>query len=273
MPAPLILAVDQGTSGTTAVLVDTSGRVVRRAYAAVGVEYPHEGWVQQDADELWRSVQQACASVLDGVDVAPAAMGITNQRETLVVFDRATLEPVAPAIVWQCRRSTELCEEHRARGEEVEVRRRTGLLLDPYFTATKIEWVLQRDESLRARADRGELCATTVDGWLVAQLTGGSVVATDVSNASRTLLVDLRRGGYDDDLCALFSVPHAALPEIHDSAGRVAVTDPSTLCGVRAPIAGIAGDQQAALFGQACLRPGMSKNTYGTGSFVLTNVG
>jgi glycerol kinase len=270
---PLVLAVDQGTSGTTCLLVKPRGEIVGRAHREVAVRYPRDGWVEQDAETLWTSVLAASQELLDGAGREPVALGITNQRETTVVFDRRTLEPVAPAIVWQCRRSAEICAEHRARGDEPEVRRRTGLLLDPYFSATKIEWLLRSDESLRARATRGELCATTVDAWLVARLTAGRVVATDASNASRTLLFDIERGAFDDELCAMFSVPPAVLPDLCVSAGRLATTDPTAFLGRRLAISGIAGDQQAALFGQACVRPGMSKNTYGTGSFLLTNVG
>jgi glycerol kinase len=175
--------------------------------------------------------------------------------------------------VWQCRRSAGICAEHRERDEEAMLHRRTGLLLDPYFTATKIEWLLRAEPELRLRAERGEICASTVDCWLIARLTRGRVLATDASNASRTLLFDLARGGFDPELCALFGVPDAALPEVRDTAGAFGVTDPGVLCGLELPITGVAGDQQAALFGQACVRPGMSKNTYGTGSFVLTNVG
>lgn len=268
-----MLAVDQGTSGTTCLLVTPRGDIVGRAHREVAVRYPRDGWVEQDAEALWTSVLAASRELLDGADRDPVAVGITNQRETTVVFDRRTLEPVAPAIVWQCRRSAEICAEHRANGDEPEVRSRTGLLLDPYFSATKIEWLLRGDESLRARAARGELCAATVDAWLVARLTAGRVIATDASNASRTLLFDLDRGAFDDDLCAMFSVPPTMLPAVCESAERVAMTDPAVFLGRRLPISGIAGDQQAALFGQACVRPGMSKNTYGTGSFLLTNVG
>ena len=268
-----MLAVDQGTSGTTCLLVTSSGEVAQRSYAEVPVRYPQDGWVEQDAEVLWQSVREAASDVLRDADHAPDALGITNQRETLVVFDRQTLEPLAPAIVWQCRRSAAICAEHRARDEEDAVRRKTGLVLDPYFTATKIEWLFREQPALRDRAERGEICASTVDCWLIARLTAGRVVATDASNASRTLLYDLRRGGFDVELCDLFGVPRAALPEVRDSAGVVGETDPDAFCGVRIPIAGVAGDQQAALFGQACVRRGMSKNTYGTGSFVLTNIG
>jgi glycerol kinase len=269
---PLILAVDQGTTGTTALLVGLDGAVHRRAYREVPVVYPRPGWVEQDAEALWSSVLDACSELVDG-EVHPAALGITNQRETVVVFERETLRPVAPAIVWQCRRSAEICDAHRRAGEEPELRARTGLLLDPYFTATKLEWLLRERPELRARAERGELCAATVDGWLVARLTGGRRIATDPSNASRTLLWDLRAGAFDPRLCELFGVPEAMLPEVCDSAGHFGDTDPDAFLGRRLAIRGIAGDQQAALFGQACVTPGMSKNTYGTGSFVLCNLG
>ncbi len=269
---PLLLAVDQGTTGTTCLLVGLDGTVHRRAYREVEVRYPRSGWVEQDAVQLEASVVEACGELLGDGDAEPAAIGITNQRETVVVFDRATLEPVAPAIVWQCRRSAAICEEHRARGEEDEVRRRTGLLLDPYFSATKIEWLLREQPDLRPRAERGELCAATVDAWLIARLCGGEAV-TDASNASRTLLYDLHERDFSGSLCELFGVPRAMLPEVRGSAERLGITDPQRFLGRRIPVSGVAGDQQAALFGQACCAPGMSKNTYGTGSFVLVNAG
>ena len=274
MSAPRILAIDQGTSGTTCLVVSADGVVHARGHAEVGVRYPRDGWVEQDPEELWRSVLEASRAALDAAgDPAPVAVGITNQRETLVVFERDGMNAVAPAIVWQCRRSAEICAEHRGRGEESKVRERTGLLLDPYFTATKLEWLLRTRPELRARAERGELCAGTVDTWLVARLTGGAALVTDAGNASRTLLYDLRRGDFDDELCATFDVPRAVLPEVRASAGRVATTDRDAFLGLALPVSGIAGDQQAALFGQACVRPAMSKNTYGTGSFVLVNAG
>jgi glycerol kinase len=274
MTAPRVLAIDQGTSGTTCLVVGTDGEIHGRAHVDVEVRYPRDGWVEQDAEELWQSVLAAARSALDVAgEPAPVAIGITNQRETLVVFERDGLRPVAPAIVWQCRRSAAICTDHRARGEEDSLRGRTGLLLDPYFTATKLEWLLAEQPELRARAQRGELCAGTVDTWLVARLSAGTELVTDASNASRTLLYDLQRGGFDDELCEMFSVPTALLPEVRDSAGRVAITDPASFLGLRLPVSGIAGDQQAALFGQACLTAGMSKNTYGTGSFILVNAG
>ncbi|HEY2703707.1 MAG TPA: glycerol kinase GlpK [Candidatus Dormibacteraeota bacterium] len=272
MAEPLLLAVDQGTTGTTALLVGLDGTLHRRAYREVPVVYPRPGWVEQDAEALWSSVLGACQELLEG-EVQPAALGITNQRETVVVFERDTLRPVAPAIVWQCRRSAEICDAHRRAGDEPELRARTGLLLDPYFTATKLEWLLRERPELRARAERGELCAATVDGWLVARLTGGRRIATDPSNASRTLLWDLHAGAFDPALCDLFGVPAALLPEVTGSAGHAGDTDPGAFLGRRVAIRGIAGDQQAALFGQACVTPGMSKNTYGTGSFLLCNLG
>jgi glycerol kinase len=270
---PLLLAIDQGTTGTTGLLVTPQGSPLRRAYTPVPVRYPRPGWVEQDALDLWESVLSTARELLTEAPAEPVAVGITNQRETLVVFERRTLDPVAPAIVWQCRRSAGICDEHRARGEESELRRRTGLLLDPYFTATKLEWLLREQPELRTRARRGELCATTVDGWLTARLSGGAAAVCDASNASRTLLFDLGSGAFAGDLCDAFGVPERVLPEVCDSAGRAVVTDGGSFLGMAIPVTGIAGDQQAALFGQACVRSGMSKNTYGTGSFVLVNAG
>ena len=267
----LVLAIDQGTSGTTALIVDTNGQVQRRAYSEIHVQHPKPGWVEQDAEELVDSVLRTSREVLDGADVA--AIGITNQRETFVVFERATLRAVTPAIVWQDRRSEELCVEHRRAGSEAWVKERTGLRLDPYFTATKLQWLLRDNPDLRARAQRGELCAATVDAWLVARLSGGYRIATDASNASRTLLFDIFAGEWSRELCELFEVPMSLLPEVVDSAGRVTLTDPTAFNGEVIPISGIAGDQQASLFGHGCIEPGLSKNTYGTGSFVLVNLG
>jgi glycerol kinase len=272
MAGALVLAIDQGTTGTTCLLVEMPGGTVRaRAHREVRVRHPRPGWVEQDPGELVESVLGACAELLEAGE--PSTIGITNQRETVVLFDRRTLQPLHAAIVWQDRRTATLCRAHREAGEEAELRRRTGLLLDPYFSATKVEWLLREHPELRARAEAGTLCAATVDAWLVAMLSGGSALATDPSNASRTLLYDLRRGDFDAGLCSMFGIPPAVLPRVVPSAGRVGVTEPSAFLGRRLPISGIAGDQQAALCGQGCVAPGMSKNTYGTGSFVLVNVG
>ncbi len=274
MSAPRVLAIDQGTSATTCLVVGVDGQVHGRGQAGVPLRYPRHGWVEQDPEDLWQSVLAAAGKALSAAGgSSPVAVGIANQRETAVVFDRRTLEPVAPAIVWQCRRSAALCAAHRERGEEDLLRARTGLLLDPYFTATKLEWLFLERPDLLDRARRGELCAGTVDTWLVARLSGGAQLTTDASNASRTLLYDLASGDFSADLCSLFSIPPEALAPVSSSAGRVAVTDPAAFLGLRLPVSGVAGDQQAALFGHACLRIGMSKNTYGTGSFVLVNAG
>ena len=272
--APRLLAIDQGTSGTTCLVVSVDGTVLGRGHAEVAVRYPRDGWVEQDAEDLWQSVLSASASALrDAGEPLPVAVGITNQRETVVAFERSTLRPVAPAIVWQCRRSAAICAAHRARGDEPLVRQRTGLLLDPYFSATKMEWLFADRPDLLARARRGELCVATVDTWLVARLSAGRALVTDAGNASRTLLYDLAGGDFDPALCDLFGVPPAALPAVVPSAGRITETDPGSFLGLHLPVSAIAGDQQAALFGQGCVRRGMSKNTYGTGSFVLVNAG
>jgi glycerol kinase len=274
MTSPRVLAVDQGTSGTTCLVVGSDGRIAGRGYAEVPVRYPRDGWVEQDAEDLWRSVLAAARAALAAAgDPPPVAVGVTNQRETAVVFERDGLRPVAPAIVWQCRRSAGLCDEHRGRGEEAGLRARTGLLLDPYFTATKLEWMLAEQPELRGRAARSELCGGTVDAWVIARMTGGAVLVTDPGNASRTLVYDLGSGRFEADLCDLFSIPPQLLADVVPSAGPVGFTEPSEFLGLRLPITGIAGDQQAALFGQACLEPGMCKATYGTGSFVLANAG
>jgi glycerol kinase len=272
MPEQVVLAVDQGTSGSICIVTALDGRTLARAYREVPIAYPRPGWVEQDANALLSSTVEAAREAVSAAGTVPAAVGITNQRETVVIVDRATLQPVTPAVVWQCRRSAEICAAHRAHGHENEIREKTGLLLDPYFSATKLEWLMDKDPSLRERAGRGELVALTVDGWLIAQLSKEHRLATDASNASRTLLYNSREGKWDAQLCAMFGVPEQMLPEVVDSAGVIAHTDASTL-GFTAPIAGVAGDQQAALFGQGCVEAGMSKNTYGTGSFVLVNAG
>ena len=268
---PSILALDQGTTGSTALLVHQDGTVLARAYREFTQHYPRPGWVEHDPEEILRVSLDAMREALAGAGERPAGIGITNQRETVVLWDRRTLAPVAPAIVWQDRRTTDRCRELRDTGAEAMLRERTGLVADPYFSATKLEWLL-RDAALRRRAERGELAAGTVESWLVARLTGGRVHVTDHTNASRTLLYRLASRDWDAELLELFGVPRALLPDIVRSSGVVAESDPGLL-GASFPIAGLAGDQQSALFGQGCCRDGLAKNTYGTGAFLLVYTG
>jgi len=271
----VVLSLDHGTTSARALVIDASGVVLASAQQETGLSYPQPGWVEQDPAAMWdaqlATMRDALAAAgLQAVDVA--GIGITNQRETTIVWDRATSQPVAPAIVWQDRRTAGFCEELRGAGCEALVRRKTGLLLDPYFSATKLRWLLDHVDGVRERALRGELAFGTVDSWLVWRLSGGRRHVTDASNASRTLLYDIRTGTWDDELLELFGVPRELLPDVCDSSGVVAESDPSLL-GAPVPIAGIAGDQQAALFGQACVRRGMAKVTYGTGCFLLLHTG
>ncbi len=268
---PAILALDQGTTGSTALLVHQDGTVLGRGYREVTQHYPRPGWVEHDAEEILRVSLEAMREALAGAGERPAGIGITNQRETVVLWDRRTLAPVAPAIVWQDRRTSDRCRELREAGVEPLLRERTGLVADPYFSATKLEWLL-RDPDLRRRAGRGELAAGTVESWLVARLTGGRVHVTDHTNASRTLLYNLAARDWDPELLRVFGVPRETLPGIVLSAGTVAESDAEHL-GASFPIAGLAGDQQAALFGQGCCRDGLAKNTYGTGAFLLVYTG
>ncbi len=271
-----MLALDQGTTSSRAIVFDRSGRAVATAQKEFRQIYPQPGWVEHDANEIW-STQLACAqAALRQAGTAArdvAAIGITNQRETTVLWDRATGVPIANAIVWQDRRTSERCSALRGGDTETEtrVRDRTGLVLDPYFSATKIEWLLDHVPGARVRAERGELAFGTVDSWLIWNLTGG-VHVTDVSNASRTLLVNLATLDWDDEMLVLFNVPRALLPRI-TSSSEVVGEARAELFGAPIAIAGNAGDQQAATFGQACFTPGMAKNTYGTGAFMLMNVG
>ncbi|HSW30881.1 MAG TPA: glycerol kinase GlpK [Longimicrobiales bacterium] len=273
MSTPAILAIDQGTTGSTCLVVDRDGRVRGRAYSEFTQHFPRPGWVEHDAEEIWavtvRVAREALAAA-GAVDVR--GVGITNQRETVVLWDRETLTPVHRAIVWQDRRTTPLCRSLRDAGHEEEVRRRTGLVLDPYFSGTKLRWLLDEHPELRRRAEAGELAAGTVDSWLVARLTGGSVHATDPTNASRTLLFNLEAAGWDPWLASTLGVPLGLMPEVRRSAGDFGVARGEHL-GVDLPIAGVAGDQQAALFGQGCWDPGLAKNTYGTGAFLLLHTG
>jgi glycerol kinase len=268
---PSILALDQGTTGSTALVIHQDGRVLGRGYREIPQHYPEPGWVEHDPDDLFLATLAAGREALRAAGVTPAGIGITNQRETIVLWERATLRPVHRAIVWQDRRTTARCEALRAEGREPWIRERTGLVLDPYFSATKLELLL-RDAELRRRAERGELAAGTVDTWLIARLTNGASHVTDHTNASRTLLYDLDRADWSDELTELFSVPRALLPTIAGSSAMVA-TAAAEHFGAPLPVAGIAGDQQAALFGQACVTPGSAKNTYGTGAFLLQQAG
>jgi glycerol kinase len=276
MTDPLVLAIDQGTTGSTVLLIDRRGRVRGRGYAELPQHFPRPGWVEHDGREIWDSVMTATARALVNGRARRtriAAIGITNQRETTLLWDRDSGRPVARAIVWQDRRTAERCAALKRRGLEAEVRRRTGLVLDPYFSATKLEWLLRNDAGLRARARRGRLAFGTVDSWLLWKLTGGRVHATDPTNASRTMLYHIGQQRWDERLLDLFGVPAALLPEVRPSSGEFGRTHDLPLLPGAIPIAGIAGDQQAALFGQGCVAPGQSKNTYGTGCFLLLHTG
>jgi glycerol kinase len=271
-----ILALDQGTTGSTALVVGEDGAVVGRGYRELPQHYPQPGWVEHEPAEIWTTQLEAARMALSAARVAPrdvAAIGITNQRETTLLWDRRTGEPVHRAIVWQCRRSAPLCEHLRAEGLEPLVRARTGLVLDAYFSGTKIAWLLDAHPELRARAAQGELAFGTVDTWLLWQLTGGRVHATDPSNASRTLCFDIRRLAWDAELTDRLRIPQAVFPAVRPSAGVFGETIALEGLGAGIPVAGIAGDQQAALFGQGAHAPGGAKNTYGTGCFLLLNTG
>jgi len=272
-----VLSIDQGTTGTTVLVFDHAGQARGRAYTELTQHYPRPGWVEHDAEEILRVSTQAAAQALRAAGIESGdlvAIGITNQRETVVVWDRATAKPVARAIVWQDRRTARHCDALKAEGAEDMIRAKTGLVIDPYFSATKLKWLLDNTQGLRECAARGEVCFGTVDSWLVYRLTGGRAHVTDYSNASRTLLYDIRALTWDAELLALFDIPAAMLPAVRPSSAVYGETDPQMFLGAGGiPVAGIAGDQQAALFGQACHSPGMAKNTYGTGSFVLMNTG
>jgi glycerol kinase len=272
----VILSIDQGTTGTTCLVLDERGHVRGRAHSEFRQHFPKPGWVEHDASEIWdvtlREARAAIAAASRDGAVDVAGIGITNQRETVVVWDRATGQPVHNAIVWQDRRTTPLCRRLKEEGREPWVRERTGLVLDPYFSATKLAWLLENVHGLRGRAEGGELAAGTIDSWLIWNLTGGRVHATDPTNASRTLLYDINRLDWSDELLDLFGVPRALLPEVRPSSGGFGVAAADRF-GSAFPIAGVAGDQQAALFGQGCVRAGLAKNTYGTGAFLLLNTG
>ncbi len=268
-----ILALDQGTTSSRAILFDHSGSIVAVAQKEFPQIFPKPGWVEHNPRDIWSTQAGVAAEVLTKANVGAAdiaAIGITNQRETTVVWDRNTGQPIFNAIVWQDRRTAGICDRLRAQKMDRVIRRKTGLVLDAYFSATKVQWILQNVKGARAKAKAGELAFGTVDSWLVWNLTGGNVHVTDASNASRTMLFDIGKGEWDDELLDLFGVPRSMLPEVRSSSEVYGVTK---LLGTPIPIAGIAGDQQAALFGQACTKPGMAKNTYGTGCFMLMNTG
>ncbi|MDJ0779013.1 MAG: glycerol kinase GlpK [Gammaproteobacteria bacterium] len=270
-----ILSIDQGTTSSRAMLFNEQGHAVFTAQQEFTQHFPKDGWVEHDAEEIWQTTLRVVREALqqaqaDAIEVA--AIGITNQRETTVIWDRATGRPIYHAIVWQDRRTAEYCERLRALGAEASVTARTGLLLDPYFSGTKVNWLLDNVDGARERADRGELAFGTIDCFLVWRLTGGRVHATDATNASRTLMFDIHRQAWDDELLGMLEVPHTLLPDVRDCAADYGHSD-AALLGAEIPIAGVAGDQQAALFGQACFEPGMIKSTYGTGCFMMLNTG
>ena len=267
------MAIDQGTTSTRAILFDADAGAVAIAQRELPQHYPQLGWVEHDPEDIWRDALAVARDAVAAVDLARvAAIGITNQRETIVLWDRVSGATIHRAIVWQDRRTADECAHLKADDAETFVQGRTGLLLDPYFSATKIAWILDHVAGARARAERGELACGTIDCFLLWRLTGGAVHATDVTNAARTLLYDIREQRWDAELCRLFRVPEALLPEVHDNARVFGQTAPG-LFDAQIPIAGLAGDQQAALFGQACFDPGMAKATYGTGCFMLINTG
>ena len=273
--AKYLLALDQGTTSSRCIIFDRHGNICSKVQREFRQIFPRDGWVEHDATEIWASqmgvVVEAMLSI--GATAADiAAIGITNQRETVVVWDRKTGEPICHAIVWQCRRTAEYCDTLKQSGMEPEIRSRTGLLIDPYFSATKLRWILENVEGARERAERGELLFGTIDTWLIYRLTGGQVHATDPSNAARTMLFNIHTLQWDEELLKLFEIPACMMPKVLPSSGVFGYTAPH-LFGGSIPIAGVAGDQQAALFGQCCFDAGDAKNTYGTGGFLLMNIG
>ncbi|MFC7330358.1 glycerol kinase GlpK [Marinactinospora rubrisoli] len=268
-----VLTIDAGTTGVTALIVGENGAVLARGYQEFAQHYPESGWVEHNAEEIWQATLAACRVALDGTEEAPTCLGITNQRETAVLWDRRRGTAPRRAIVWQDRRTAGICAELRDAGHEDRVTELTGLRLDPYFTASKLTWISRHDARAWSGVESGDVAVGTVDSYVIWRLTGGARHVTDASNASRTLLYDIRAGAWSPELCDLFGVPMSALPEVVPSYGPVGDTDPEEFFGLRIPVAGIAGDQQAAMFGQNCYLPGSSKCTYGTGSFVLVNTG
>ncbi|WP_241154364.1 glycerol kinase GlpK [Staphylospora marina] len=276
MSKKYVLAIDQGTTSSRAILFDRQGRMVSVAQKEFRQIFPQAGWVEHDPLEIWGSVQSVLSEVLAKSSVPAseiAAIGITNQRETAVVWDKISGLPVYNAIVWQSRQTADICDRLRREGHEDAVRTKTGLLIDPYFSGTKVTWILEHVEGAREKAERGELLFGTIDTWLVWKLSGGKAHVTDVSNASRTLMFNIHERRWDEELLGMLNVPAAMLPEVRSSSEVYAMTEKSLFFGEEVPVAGMAGDQQAALFGQACFETGMAKNTYGTGCFMLMNTG
>jgi glycerol kinase len=271
-----ILAIDEGTTGVRGFVIDEHGATLSTGYREFTQHFPRPGWVEHDADEIWEATKDACRAALDGAELSPddvTCIGITNQRETTLLWDRQTLEPIHTAIVWQDRRTADRSDRLKSAGHGATIRRKTGLVVDAYFSGTKVAWLLEEVEGARDRAERGELAFGTMDTWLVTRMTAGREHVTEPSNASRTMLYDVRRGRWSTSMQELLEVPAELLPEVRDTAGHFGTTDPDAFLGIEAPITGIAGDQQAALFGQGAWERGTSKNTYGTGSFMLLNTG
>jgi glycerol kinase len=270
------LALDQGTTSSRAILFDYEGRIVQLAQKELTQMYPSAGWVEHDPMEIWRTQLEVAREAIDKAGIPPqqiSGIGMTNQRETTIVWNRTTGLPIHPAIVWQDRRTASLCEELKAEGWEAYIREQTGLVVDAYFSGTKLKWILEHVKGARESAERGELLFGTVDSWLIWKLTGGRVHATDYTNASRTMLYSIKELRWDEKLLQRFDIPVSMLPEVKPSVGLYGLTDPVWFGGVELPITGVAGDQHAALFGQSCFESGMTKNTYGTGCFMLMNTG
>ncbi|MDU2066392.1 MAG: glycerol kinase GlpK, partial [Sporomusaceae bacterium] len=276
MTKKYVLALDQGTTSSRAILFDQESNIVTVAQKEFTQIFPKPGWVEHDAEEIWSTQLGVASEVIAKVGISPneiAAIGITNQRETTVVWDKNTGKPVYNAIVWQSRQTAEICDDIKKRGLEPMIREKTGLVVDAYFSGTKVKWILDHVEGAREKAEKGDLLFGTIDTWLVWKLTAGKTHVTDYSNASRTLMYNIRALKWDKELLDILTVPESMLPQVCPSSQVYGHTDAKFFYGVEVPIAGIAGDQQAALFGQTCFQPGMAKNTYGTGCFMLMNTG
>ena len=267
-----LLAIDQGTTSSRAILFSQAGEIIDVQQKELQLYYPHKGWVEQRPEDIWNDTRDCCTKILNNTDQQPLSIGITNQRETTIVWDRKTGEAVYNAIVWQDRRTTELCDVLKKQGHEANITSKTGLLLDPYFSATKLAWILDNVSGVRERASAGELAFGTVDSYLLWKLTDGAVHSTDITNASRTMLYNIVEQQWDKELLELFNIPASLLPDVKDNVAAYGTTSKNTV-GVEIQIGGMAGDQQSALIGQGCFKPGMVKSTYGTGCFALMNIG